>query len=297
MTRRLYLLPLLCAGLALPAAAAAAQEKPAAEAAPEIVVTGTRDMDGQVRDFVGALTAARPGGQLTRFEAAICPAAVGVSPSQKQALAARIRRIAQAANIAVGKPGCTPNVLLVVTPEKAGFIDALYKKHPDYFGELRSKDVRKLAAAPGPAAAWHIDGPQLDADGVEIGGEGGGVAVNRTTRMGSRVGTAARPQFAAAAVVVEAKALDGLTTTQLADYAAMCTLARTDPTRLPGAAPTILKVLETPMGEEVPVTLTEWDLALLRSLYQAPPNLSAAAQRSSISRGVKERLEAEKGQE
>ena len=271
------------------ASPAAAQEKAAAES-PEIVVTGTRDMDGQVREFVGALTIA-PSGQLSRFERSICPAAVGVSPSHAQALAARIRRIAQAANIAVGKNKCTPNVLLVVTNEKGVFIEALLKKHPEFFGALSAKDVRKLARAPGPAAVWHVEGPQLDADGEELAEGRDGGAINRTTRAGSRMTAPARPQFAAAAVVVEARALEGLTTTQLADYAAVRALARSDPSKLPGTAPTIVKVLETPMGEEVPITLTEWDLALLRSLYQAPPNVSAAAQRSGIRRGVKAQLE------
>jgi hypothetical protein len=291
MMGRLVFASVLCAGFALSATAGLAQDRPAPEGAPEIVVTGTRDMEGQVRDFVGALTVAPRNGQLTRFEAAICPTAVGVPAAQKELIADRIRKIARAADIAVGKAGCTPNVLLVVTPEKGAFIDALYKKHPDYFGALSIKDVRKLGAAPGPAAVWHVDGPQLNADGVAMPeGQDGGY-VNRTTRTGSRMTAGARPQFAAAAVVVETRALDGLTTTQVADYAAMRTLARTDPSKLPGTAPTILKALETPMGEEVPITLTDWDLAFLRSLYQAPNNVSASTQRTSIRRGVEKQLE------
>jgi hypothetical protein len=293
MNRSLLTSPLCVAAILCAAAAVAApsEQKPEKESNEEIVVTGTRDMEGQVRDFVGALTVTPNGGLLSRFEAAICPAAVGVSPSEKEALAARIRKIAKAADLAVGKAGCTPNVLLVVTPDKAGFIDALYKKHPDYFGEMSLKDIRKLAAAPGPAAVWHVDGPPIDASGAEMAAGDDGTYVNRTTRSGSRLTAAARPQFGAAAVVVESKALDGLTTTQLADYAAMRAFARTDPSKLPGTAPTILKVLDTPMGEEVPITLTAWDLAFLRSLYSAPANLSAAAQRTGIRRGVTEQLE------
>jgi hypothetical protein len=137
---------------------------------------------------------------------------------------------------------------------------------------------------------WHVQGPKIDADGEELVENDDGVAVNRTTRNPSRITAAARPQFAAAAVVVESKALDGLTTIQLADYAAMRAFARTDPSKLPGAAPTILKVLETPMGEEVPITLTEWDVAFLKSLYNAQPNVTAAAQRSSIRKGLQNEL-------
>lgn len=272
------------------AATSVAQSPPPAEAGTEIVVTGNRDMEGEVRDFVGALTTATSG-QLARFENAICPFAVGVSARHAQTLATRIRRIAEAVGMDAAKAGCTPNVLVVVTGDKTAFIDALLKKHPDYFGSLTDRAVRRLARSPGPAAVWHVNGPERDADGEEMSDGSDGAYVNRTTRAGSRMTAATRPQFGAAAVVVEARALEGLTTIQLADYAAMRAFARGDPSKLPGTAPTILKVLETPMGEPAPITLTAWDLAFLRSLYSAPANLSAAAQRSSIRRGVTKELE------
>jgi hypothetical protein len=162
---------------------------------------------------------------------------------------------------------------------------------------LSPKDVRKLARAPGPAAVWHVQGPKVSAEGVELSDGGDEVYIHRTTRSESRITAAARPQFAAAAVVVEARSLAGLTTIQLADYAAMRALSKGDPSKLPGTAPTILNVLETPMGEEVPITMTPWDLAFLRSLYSAQPNLAPGAQRSAIARGVREQLEKGEGQE
>jgi hypothetical protein len=277
------------------AAPAAAQDQPPPDTAPEIVVTGTRDMDRQLSDFVGALTQTPDGGLLSRFERAICPTAVGVSPTQKEAIVRRMKKVAQAAGLIVGGADCTPNVLLVVTSDKAAFIDALSKRHRYYFGGMSNAEVRRLARGPGPAAAWHVDGPARTADGVELQPDGDGVVINRTLRAGSRMTDAARPQFAAAAVVVEMKALDGLTTIQLADYAAMRAFSRTDPARLAGSEPTILNVLEAPMGAEVPITMTQWDIGFLRSLYAAPMNISASAQRSRISRGLQEELEKPEG--
>lgn len=281
---------LLSALLFVPAPSAA-QDQAADDSPSEIVVTGTRDMDRELRDFVGALTRTSPGKQLSRFESAICPTAVGVSPTQKEAVVRRMKTVAKAAGLAVGGAGCTPNVLLVVTGEKKAFIEALWKHHSYYFGEMRSGEVRRLAREPGPAAAWQVAGPMVNADGAEMPRSGDGPAVNRTTRVGSRLTAGARPQFAAAAVVVEMKALDGLTTTQLADYAAMRAFTRTDPSQLAGSAPTILNVLDAPMGSEVPITMTPWDLAFLKSLYAAPANISASAQRSQISRQLKEELQ------
>jgi hypothetical protein len=289
---RLLSLALIVSAASLAPAASDAQTPTPAEAGPEIVITGTRDMEGEVRSFVGALTEATEG-QLARFESAICPAAVGLSPRQALAVAARIRRVAEAAGMDVGKASCRPNVLLIVSADKRVFIEALLKRHPEYFGELSSRAVRRLARAPGPAAAWHLEGPKLDADGMELVEGSDGAAFNRTTNPASRITEVARPQFGAAAVVMEQKALNGLTVVQLGDYAAMRAFARSDPSKLPGTAPTILRALDTPMGEEVPLTLTTWDLAFLRSLTAAPNNLPAALQRSSIRRGVAKQLDKE----
>jgi hypothetical protein len=285
---------LVCAGMVV-VSPAAAQEARQPAGDQEIVVTGNADVERQLADFVGALTQVPNGGQLSRFETAVCPTVVGVSPTRKDAVVGRMKVVARAAGLAVGGSGCVPNVLLVVTGDKRAFLDALRKKHPYYLGGMSTAAVRRLIAEPGPAAAWQVDGPLRNADGREL--QTNGVPLNRTTRPDSRLSAGARPQFAAAAVVVESKALEGLTTTQLADYAAMRAFTRADPSKLPASTPTILNILEAPMDAEVPITLTDWDLAFLRSFYAAPSNLTAASQRSQIRRGVKRALEKREGRD
>lgn len=94
-------------------------------------------------------------------------------------------------------------------------------------------------------------------------------------------------------------ALAGLTLVQLANYAAMRAFARTDPARLAqSAAPTILHVLDAPIGSAVPVTLTQWDLSFLRALYASSANNYATRQRSEMRRLVRDDLErAQEGEE
>jgi hypothetical protein len=278
---------------------AAAQDPPQASDGGDILVTG-QNIDQQISDFVGALTQAPPRGQLGRFETRVCPAAFGLQPGQKAAVIARLRQVAEAAGLEVGKPGCIPNMLLIVTTDKRAFIEGLERKYDFYFGALSKREVRRLARASGPAAAWQVEGPPLDSDGVEMSQSGDGAipgadyAVNRTVASPSRISASGRPQFQAAAVVVEQGSLDGLTTIQLADYAAMRAFARTDPATLPASSPaTILKVLEAPMGSPVPLTLTKWDLGFLKGLYAATDNLYAASQRTEI----KERIQSDLGLE
>jgi len=276
------------------AAPAGAQETPADS---EIVVTGRALADEeQIKGFVDAFTRASPRGQLSRFEFSVCPAALGLAPQAASAVATRMRRVAKAAAIPVGKARCTPNVLLMITENKKALLDLMQRKYPQFLGDMPRREVRRLADAPGPAAAWQVQGRQLDADGVEIpteGGAGGGTVVNRTVRQPSRITPATRPQLAGAVVIVEKNALLGLSTTQLADYAAMRAFAPTDPARLPTPAPpTILTILDAPMGSAVPLTMSEWDFAFLKSLYTSPAGLYAGSQRTAIRREMEKELKA-----
>lgn len=278
--------------LALAAAAvpAAAQQATAAGEDDTIVVSGQADMEQQVRSFVGALTQVAPrGGQIARFETTICPLAVGLSDKNRAAVEARIRRVAGAVGLKAAGAKCVPNVLLIVAPDKAELLDALVQKHPHLFGDRSSAEIRRIIREPGPAAAWQVQ-DLLDGDGVPVQRERG-VPTNRTTRPESRITTSGRQYFFAAAVVVESSALEGLSATQLADYAAMRAFARIDPTRLDStSAPTILRVLGAPRGTALPITLTEWDFGFLKGLYASSANLHGGAQRSEIGHTVEKEV-------
>lgn len=259
----------------------------------EIVVKGTRDRDRdrQISEFVGALTRVPVGGQLSRFEEKVCPAAVGLMPRQNKVVAARMRSVARAAGVPVGKENCAPNVFVVVAQDKEAVIADLHKKYADPRGD-RAKGSKQS----GPALTWHLEG-LLDQNGVPAGvkadsGDGpGGYYVVELGDGSSRLRPASRPHFLASVLAVESAALDGLTTTQLADYAAMRLFARTDPARLEkSAAPTILTILDAPMGSAVPLTLTNWDLGFLKALYGSGEGRYANQQSSEMKRLVKKEL-------
>jgi hypothetical protein len=252
----------------------------------EIIVTGTRTLDSQVRDFVGAL-ARPPGGERTgRFEQDFCPVVIGATEAGAKAITARLRAVSAAVGLEVGKPNCVANALLIVADDKRKFIEALANKRPEFFGSLEPVQIRRLARSPGGAAAWQLVG-KVNSRGMPITNSGEGVPMNRTIDPSSRLTAAARPVFEAAALVLERSSLQGLDATQVADYAAMRLLARTDPSRVAGThAPTILNVLDAPMGTEVPLSLTTWDLGYLKGLYSSLDALQGGAQRAAIAREI-----------
>lgn len=270
--------------LALLAAPAAAQTD-----AP-IVVIGQRDIERQIESFVGALTPASPRGQIARFESAVCPGVFGMADAQRTAVQDRVRAVAKGIGLDVAAADCKPNLVVIVTADKAAFLKALGKDHGYMFGDRTPTQVRKILAESGSATAWQIQ-TMVNGDGRAISNEGD-MPINRTTRNPSRITAAARPAFIAAVVVVEGKALEGLSTTQLADYGAMRALARIDPMRIDAAAPaTILRIFDAAADSEVPVTLTQWDFGFLKGLYSRPTNLYAPSQRTEIGRVIEQELD------
>lgn len=260
---------------------------------PSIIVTGHRNPEQDRKEFVRALTSLQFGGRIARFEQAVCPAALGLPHGQAAALVHRIRTVAQAVGVSIAGEKCHPNVVVIVPDNKQFFLQDLVKRHSEYFGSLSTEQVRTLLRSPGPAASWQLEGPPISARGTELRfDDATGLYTNTTTEPASRINSGARPQFDGAVVVVERTALDGLTVTQLADYAAMRAFTATDPARLQGTTtPTILKVLEASADSQVPPSLTSWDLGLLRGLYTAPRNLETGSQRSAIRRAMEKEVE------
>jgi hypothetical protein len=276
---------------AFPGGPAAAQGPQSGTEQAPIVVEGRRDRDAEINELVGALPPAPANGHISRFEHDACPAVLGLPPAQRSFVVARMRAVGAAARVPIGRANCRPNVLLLVTSDKRQLMEQLARRFPDYLGDLSGRQVRRLAEGPEPAAMWHLRG-SVDADGRQLTANVDGVIVQRTTRGGSRITELAHPEYIGSVLVVEARALDGLTTAQLADYAAMRTFSGADPARLPDRTlSTILTLLDAPMGSEVPLTLTSWDLAFLQSLYASDASLYAAGQRGEIQAGMRRGLE------
>jgi hypothetical protein len=276
---------------------AAGQNLPNANEQAPIVVEGRRDRDIEIRELVNSLTPAPINGHVARFEHAACPAAVGLPPAQRAAVAARMRAVGGEARVPMGSANCRPNVVVMVTSDKRQLIEQLARRFPAYLGELSSSQIASLAQSSEPTALWQLDG-LVDADGRALFASGDSVIVNRTTRAESHITDQAHHEFTGSVLIVEARAINGLTTTQLADYAAMRTFTGADPARLPNRGlPTILTIIDAPMESEVPITLTAWDLAFLESLYASDVNIRAPGQRGEIQSGMRRALDREENRQ
>ena len=278
--------------LLLGAPAAAVPSPPAAQS--DIVVEGRRSGKQAIHDFVAAVTPAPTGGQLVRFQDAVCPAATGLPEAQNVQIVARMRQVADAIGLRLATQPCGPNALVIVAGDKQQFIAALRARYPVYFRTgLDERAV--IPREKGPATAWHIDG-LLTADHAPAAvhtpaADGRPGTYYMTSSMdSSRLRPPAIPRFLAGVLVVEAKALAGLTTRQLADYAALRLYATTDPGALKPSASSILGILDAPMGSAIPLSLTSWDLSFLKGLYHNDDRQFANRQRNQIERSVRKEV-------
>ncbi|NIJ37731.1 hypothetical protein FHR22_002434 [Sphingopyxis panaciterrae] len=280
------------------AVGAMAQDKPPAPDKPEksdIIVIGESDRDQrerQVRAFVRDLTDTQGIKPVARFDRdAVCPAAVGLTGAQDDAVTARMRRVAASAQIRLAVPGCRPNALVIFARDKQELVRELLRAHPAYFTGNEERPV-ELAKRPGPTVAWYLQ-DVVDRNGVSVSmNDQRGYRILGITDTPSRISPTTRPIIVASVVVIEYRALAGLTTTQVGDYAAMRAFTRADPDRLKKSdAPTILTVLDAPMGSEVPLTLTHWDLAYLRGYNAISADRFAPQQRAEIGKTMLRDLE------
>jgi hypothetical protein len=265
------------AGAVLAASPAVAQDD-------EITVTGREQRAKQIDTFVRALTNVPGRDPLARFDyTTLCPGVTGLAEARNAEITSRMRVVAKAAGINLARAAdCKPNALVIITPEPELMIEALRKAHPIYFKDAAGRFIDPPKQT-GPAIAWHLEG-RIDRNGspVPFNPDTGQFEYN-TTLTPSRISATMRPVFLAAVVVIDVDALVGLTPVQVADYAAMRLYTRSDPAKLKASdAPTILTILDAADDAEVPVTLTQWDLAYLKSLYGTAPFRSAATQKGEI---------------
>ena len=191
----------------------------------QIIVEGQRGRDGAIHDFVKAVTSIEDRGTASPLRYRGMPCSGWTSEAQNHRVTERLRDVAAAAGVPLAKENCGPNALVIVVDRKDDFLAALDKRYPIYFTDMLN-GANKPPKEPGPATAWHITG-SMSSDHIPMTVNHPGATGAQGTYYVSSSMDASQlippriPHFLAGVLVVEAKSLSGLTTTQLADYAAM----------------------------------------------------------------------------
>ena len=292
----------------------AAAQEPARPAAPteNVTVTGIKDVQKAVTDFVGALTVpTKMTGKLARWRAKVCPIVAGLRPSAVKLITLRIKEVAAQVGAPVDDSDkCQPNIEIVFTTTPQALLDTIFIKYPYLLGDHdNSAQGLKLAAITRPIQSWYATATNdlrgnVQVDGVQTGGVtmdmpfipgmGGGIQTSATGTVsmnmpnarvtnvtGGRLSDGVASDFHHVAVVAEPAKLLEYEIGPLSDYIALLALSQTPIPDHCLALPTILNLLAQGCTAP-PKTLTGVDLAYLRGLYKMTPTATIGGQRDEL---------------
>jgi hypothetical protein len=268
-----------------------------------VVVTGEQTEEA-IRDFVGQIAiAGRSQNQLARWDRRICPGIVGMHASYGQLALDQIARRALDVGLDVGSPGCQANILVIVSMNPDAVARGLfdnYRRQLGYYYErgrttLGRNALKAFVDSSAPVRWWHVSST-LSADGRKADSKGtAGLSLgvpSVSVPPASLLKRSSRQDLASALVIVDGRRLQGVSLTALADYIAMASLAQLDGDADPSGYPTILNLFRPPAeGSAAPASMTEWDIAYLRGLYEATrESVSARNQQGEIARSMSKHL-------
>jgi hypothetical protein len=266
-----------------------------------IIVKGTRLDPGQARqravDFVKSTGVAKGQKQVARWVIPICIKVVGLRDDQAAQVERIMLSIAREANIDVAGPKCDPNITVSFARDASQVIREIDSRRPYQLRELSFADKERILTGDAPVRWWYAT-ETLDRDGVSSSnisapwisaGEGSGaspyslplndgVTATQQYNSGSNVRTPTIRALYGATVVIDAPTAGKTSIDSIAAYAAMVAFAEMDAAD-PPPPDSVLGLFQPNSAES---SLTDWDLAFLKSLYRMPLDRRSRIQRGHL---------------
>jgi hypothetical protein len=264
------------------ALAAAGQNASTAGSDQAIIVEGVRNQKRRASDFVNKILPPIMDAQLGRFEDPLCPTVIGLPEKLRDEVIARMRLVTAATKVAMASGRCTPNLVLIVVPDKRALIEGMRREKRAYLYGVGADRVHQMENSRSPVAAWQIS-DIVGADGMPLRVDGDGFPRLFTTVPPSRMSDSTRSRLLAGIVVVETRGLLNVSTRQLADYALMRTLTPMEAREREAPASSVLSLFNDGVKPaDAPQSVTVWDVALLEALAETRSDLNADLQRAEL---------------
>ena len=254
-----------------------------------IVVTGNREKQAAAAAVQAKVITQKPSGDvpLPRHYAPLCVITFGIDPNYGEVLAQRVSDNARLLGLAVGGPGCSPNVWIGFVSNSKAEVAKLRKTNPEMFTGLKQFEIDRIFGGSGAAQVWNST-EQRSVDGKPLASmtiNGREVKTN-PQYQGGRTVSPIRTDINGSLVIFDRVRANGLTVQQLADYATIRILAPVqDIARVePGTVPSILTLFA--VDSENPEGLTEFDWSYLSALYRLDRGAKAASIRDATERAM-----------
>ncbi len=230
-------------------------------------------IERRISKFVSSITLSARDESLARWQVPICPLVAGMSRAAGEFVLGRLSEVARDAGAPLAPQQCTPNFLVILTPEPDLLLKKWWARNPRLFNDERGiGGIHHFVNTHRPVRVWYnatsgcAGGPQttyaVDGGGVYPSCSHGGLSSRLTWETVRKISLAI--------VVADTGLVKDLSVGQLADYIAMVGMAQIRESAKPGDAPTILRLFSE-SGAARPAGLSRWDQAFLKSLYATDP--------------------------
>lgn len=244
--------------------------------------------------FVGEVSVEAQHHQLTRWDAPVCPLAIGMRAELNAYVEQTVLGVAREVGARAGEEGCDVNLVVAVADDPGALVAALRAERPSLFEDVMMPQRRRLVESDEPVRAWsatHTRGADGRAVERVLYCQGGSCRwiEQLTGVIPSRIERPTRRDLGLRFVLIDLDRVEGVTMQQLSGLVGMLALAQIDiGDPVSPAGGTILNLFHEPAA--APDDITDWDIAYLRGLYAIELARSASAQRGTITRVMREEL-------
>jgi hypothetical protein len=285
---------------------------------PSITVIAPRQPDAEqlagnsVPEFISAH--ARPSvvtGQVARWQDAVCPKTLGLSPGFNAFVSARIVAVAEVS----GAPHqavdhCKTNVQIIFTVDPEKQIAEIEKRGPALLGFHYAQSTKKIATFSHPIQGWYVTATKDDRGNIVLDqamplhGEQIASMSNVTSRalesgtepagrLDTRLATGRSSLLAHVIIIADTRKVSGYSIGSISDYLAMLVLSQTQSPDSCGQLPSILDLLVEHCSEHAkPDAVTAGDLAFLRALYSTDLEEKLSLEQADILNRMRRELSA-----
>lgn len=259
---------------------------PAAVSLEDVVVIAGRPLAEATVDFVERVAAPPRDRGAATWDRRVC---VGVGNLQRDAaeyVIDRISTVAESVGLQAGWPRCQPRVFILFAADADAAARDLVEARGRGFrigvagSDLGRDALETFQSSDSPVRWWQSSAP-VDSETGRVTGRLPGqppfIPYRLTTpsdfgdravrTFASRLRSPLRDALSQVIIIVDVDRVEGVDIGALSDYLAMISLAQIDPAVDPGPYDSILSLFAA--GQLPPASLTDWDLAYLRGLYNA----------------------------
>ncbi|MBO9517731.1 MAG: hypothetical protein J7493_06655 [Porphyrobacter sp.] len=224
---------------------------------------------------------ARADEPLPRFEDPLCPGVVGLKQEAAETVVGMIRGNAETLGLPLAKEAtCEANVVIAFVDDGADYLNRLVDQNSTLFFEMDRAERQALLAETGSArAVLRVRARSRDGMPIPRRENLADIPVAEMWLAHSKIYTATRNDILSALILIDRKAVSGLSLQQLADYASFRALTHTLP---PASARDQSIVSLFDEGGDRPNGLTEYDRKFLATLYEGLPNLPGSARLAAL---------------